>query len=192
MSSPQVVDLEAELFEPTAVGIAVASDTWARPLRPRRDQRHLDQKVWIAPRSSPVSTNRPHSPDSRALGPDRAPLTFPYASACVRSTGTNFRVLWRRATSVELHRVGGVHSTTVGRPHFGVPCRIWTLLGSVCPHSLCCQRGCDIPRILRLLGAASCSEVCTRVIRVQNKILPSSRCRVNIMRVLHVRIRLIC
>ena len=192
MSSPQVVDLEAELFEPTAVGIAVASDTWARPLRPRRDQRHLDQKVWIAPRSSPVSTNRPHSPDSRALGPDRAPLTFPYASACVRSTGTNSRVLWRRATSVELHRVGGVHSATVGRPHIGVPCRIWTLLGSVCPHSLCCQRGCQFPRILWLLGAERCSDVCTRVIRVQNKILPSSRCRVNIMRVLHVRIRLIC
>ena len=155
-----------------AVAVTVASGISARPLRPRRDQRHLDQKVWIAPRSSPVSTNRPHSPDSRALGPDRAPLTFPYASACVRSTGTNSRVLWRRATSVELHRVGGVHSTTVGRPHFGVPCRIWTLLGSVCPHSLCCQRGCDIPRILRLLGAASCSGVCARVIRCKTRSCP--------------------
>ena len=172
MSSPQVVDLEAELFEPTAVGIAVASDTWARPLRPRRDQRHLDQKVWIAPRSSPVSTNRPHSPDSRALGPDRAPLTFPYASACVRSTGTNSRVLWRRATMVELHRVGGVLSATVGRPHFGVPGRVCTLFGSVCPHSLCCQRECRLPRILRLLGAASCSGVCTRVIRCKTRSCP--------------------
>ena len=181
-----------KLFESKAVAVAVASGISARPLRPRRDQRHLDQKVWIAPRSSPVSTNRPHSPDSRALGPDRAPLTFPYASACVRSTGTNSRVLWRRATSVELHRVGGVLSATVGRPHFGVPGRVCTLFGSVCPHSLCCQRECRLPRILRLLGAASCSEVCTRVIRVQNKILPSSRCRVNIMRVLHVTIRLIC
>ena len=47
----------------------------------------------LRPRSHSVSTNRPHSPDSRAHGPSRAPLTFTRASACFRSTGTISGVL---------------------------------------------------------------------------------------------------
>ena len=64
----------------------------------------------LRPRSHSVSTNRPHSPDSRAHGPSRAPLTFTHASACFRSTGTISSVLWRCATTDVLHRLeqGGV------------------------------------------------------------------------------------
>ena len=41
--------------------------------------------------------------------PER-PLTFPRASACARSTGTISGVLWRHASSDELHRLIGMAS----------------------------------------------------------------------------------
>ena len=43
--SPEVVDLEAELFEPTAMDVAVACGTSERPCDPRREQRRLSPKV---------------------------------------------------------------------------------------------------------------------------------------------------
>ena len=64
-----------------------------------------------------VSTNRPHSPDSRAHGPSRAPLTFPQ---CIRLRSQHGHHLWRALAARDLGRATSAH---------GVACERLDLLG---------------------------------------------------------------
>ena len=127
--------------------------------------------------------------------PER-PLTFPRASACARSTGTISGVLWRHASSDELHRLIGMASAPLvcweaasGRawsdwdelwpcvsPHAVLPLRV-----SISAHAEAAG-GRDLLR---------CAH--TQLIRCNtDKILARSRCRVSSVRVYEVMNRLIC
>ena len=121
--------------------------------------------------------------------PER-PLTFPRASACARSTGTIFGVLWRRATLEELHRLNGVACERLDcwEAAFGRPWSDWDAsllcvspLAGLPPRVLICAHADAAGDRAELRCAHTHRGRCK-----MGKKLARSRCRVSSVRVYEV------